>query len=291
MPGSVCDTGVVTRRMLDDAAAILARAGVESPRLDAELILAEAAHTSRARLIAGMAVIDDSIRRRFARMLDRRAAREPLAYILGHKEFYSLELEISPAVLIPRPGTEALVTAALSFLKSMTEPRVLDIGTGSGAIAIAIAANAPGARVVATDISADAIAIAERNADRLVLHSRIEFHRADCFDTSGDGPPLGRFDLIASNPPYIRDGEIDRLQPEVSRYEPRVALAGGADGMSFYRRIVNESRDYLVPGGAVMVEIGEGQSAPVMTMFRAAGFANTTVLNDLGGMLRVVIAR
>jgi release factor glutamine methyltransferase len=276
--------------MLEEAAAALARAGVDNPRLDAELILCAAAHRERAALLAGMVEVEDAARRRFGAMIARRAAREPLAYILGRREFYSLEFEVTPAVLIPRPETETLVAAALDFLDERPGARVIDIGAGSGAIALAIAVNAPDIQALAADISADALAIAARNAERLAMRERIELRRTDCFDPLDGGEPLGRFDLIVSNPPYIRAADVDSLQPEISLHEPRLALDGGIDGLDFYRRLAGGARAHLAPDGALMVEIGDGQSRAAMDLFRAAGFAPVSVRADLAGIPRVVAA-
>jgi release factor glutamine methyltransferase len=284
-------SGQTARGLLSEGADSLARTGVENPRLDAELILCAAANCDRPALIAGTASIDDAVARRFAAMIGRRAAREPLAYIVGRREFYSIEFELSPAVLIPRPETEALVAAALDFLATRPDPSVLDIGAGSGAIALAIARNARDARVTAVDISADALAIARRNADRLGLRDRVELRRADCFDPLDGGEPLGRFDLIVSNPPYIRDGDIDLLGPEISRYEPRLALDGGADGLDFYRRIAGEAPVHLAADAALMVEVGDGQSKAVMELLGGGGFASTRAIPDLAGIPRVIVAR
>jgi release factor glutamine methyltransferase len=283
------DSAGEIRRLLEDASEALAAAGVENPRLDAELILAQAAQASRPSLISGLVKLGDFARNRYAAMLQRRAAREPLAYILGRKEFYSIEFEVTPAVLIPRPETETIVAAALEFLASRKAARVLDIGTGCGAIAIAIAANAARAQVLATDISSNALEVARRNAAR--LGSRADFRRADCFDVIDGGEALGRFDLVVSNPPYVCDREIDCLQPEISRFEPRHALAGGTDGMNFYRRIVRGIRDYLAPDGALIVEVGDSQSGAVADIFRAAGLPAITTLADLTGVPRAVRAQ
>jgi release factor glutamine methyltransferase len=276
------------RRLIDDAAATLAGAGVENPRFDAELLMAQAAGVSRAALLANFVTADDCIEMRYAELIRRRAAREPAAYILGHREFYSLEFEVSPAVLIPRPETETLVETAIKFIAAFQNCRVLDLGTGSGAIALAIAANAPAARVVATDVSATALEVAHRNTRRLGLDARVELRRADCFKVIDGGSPLGRFDLIVSNPPYVREGDLADLQPEIGCYEPHIALAGGADGPEFYRRITHDAPGCLAPGGALMVEIGAGEAPAVAALFRAAGLARVRLMNDLGGNPRVI---
>jgi release factor glutamine methyltransferase len=242
-------------------------------------------------LLAGAAPLDDAAARRFTAMLARRTAHEPLAYILGRREFYSIDIEVTPAVLIPRPETETLAAAAIDFLKTRADACALDIGTGSGAIALALALDVPTSRVMAVDISADALMVARRNAQRLGLADRIELRRADCFDAADGGKPLGRFDLIVSNPPYVRAGEIDRLAPEISRYEPRLALDGGADGLHFYRRLARDARRHLMAGGALMVEIGEDQAERVMALLRAAEFASLKMIPDLAGRPRVISAR
>jgi release factor glutamine methyltransferase len=274
------------RPLIEAAEQILRQAGVESPRLDAELLLAAAAGVTRIELLSRIVAVDETARDRFAQLVARRAAREPLAYILGRKEFYSLELEVGPGVLIPRPETEILVEVSLEELGRRGDPRVLDVGTGSGAIALAIAVGAPDAHVVATDVSASALAVARRNVERLGMAGRVEIRLADCFMDGGE--PLGRFDLIVSNPPYVRDGEIEGLQAEVSRYEPRVALAGGTDGLDFYRLLSRAARQHLTEGGKIAVEIGAGQAADVAAIFRSSGFSEIIMRKDLCGIPRVV---
>ncbi len=276
---------------IDRAARRLAASGVESAWLDAELLMAAAAGVTRAEILSGGAVLSSETLARFDAMLARRTKREPLAYIVGHKEFYSLDFEVSPAVLIPRPETELAVTAALEAIELVRDPRVLDIGTGSGAIAIAIAANAPAARVTATDISPRALALAARNAVRHRVADRVSFRRADRFEVLDAEPPLGRFDLIVSNPPYIDDGALAGLEPEVRGYEPHVALAAGSDSLNFFRAIASGARVHLGGGGELIVEVGAGQAAAVAQIFDRAGLRVVSVLDDLAGLPRVVRAR
>ncbi len=273
---------------IDAAARTLAQAQVENPRLDAELLIAEAAGVTRANLFAGSIDLDDEAQRRFEALVRRRAAREPLAYITGRKEFYSIEFEVAPAVLVPRPETETIVDLALKFAAERRNCRLLDIGTGCGAIALAVASNAPGVRVVATDISADALAIAHRNAIRLGLESRARLIHADCWDTLDGGEPLGRFDIVVANPPYVCESEMARLEPEIRDFEPRVALDGGPDGLNFYRRIAAGLGDHLFDSGAVILEVGKGQAAAVAAMLQAAGCVDVSVSNDLSGIPRAV---
>lgn len=284
---------------IDTAARRLAASGVESAWLDAELLMAAAAGVTRAEILSGGALLSSETIARFDAMLARRTKREPVAYIVGHKEFYSLDFEVSPAVLIPRPETELAVATALEAIERMRDPRVLDIGTGSGAIAIAIAANAPDARVTATDISADALALAARNASRHRVADRVTFRRADCFEVVDGEPPLGSFDLIVSNPPYIEDGALAGLEPEVRGYEPRAALGAGSDSLSFFRRIASGARAHFSGNGSddgasrgeLIVEVGAGQAAAVAQMFEQAGLRVVSVLDDLAGLPRVVRAR
>jgi release factor glutamine methyltransferase len=268
----------------------LIRAGVEAARLDVELMMAEAAGVSRSSLLAALADPDEPALRSFEAMVIRRAAREPLAYILGRREFYSLDLDVTPSVLVPRPETETVVSVALEGLAKNPRADVLDIGTGSGAIAIAIAVNAPGAHVVAVDVSSAALEVARGNAARLGVSSRIDFCRADCFDAADKDRPLGMFDVIVSNPPYIPDPEIEKLEREVRDYEPRIALSGGFDGLEFYRKIATPALDHLKTDGSLIVEIGYNQYAEVTEILRDAGFERIDGRKDLAGIVRVVIA-
>jgi len=277
--------------LLADASHRLAEAGIDSARLDAELLLAASASVSRESVVMARLVPDPKILARFEALLARRLAREPLAYIVGRKEFYSLEFEVTPAVLIPRPETETLVAASLRTLELNSPSRVLDLGTGSGAIAIAITANAPEAHVVATDISAAALEVAKRNAMRIGVASRVEFRRADLFGPLDGGSTLGRFDLIVSNPPYVEEGAEASLAPEIREYEPRLATISGPDGLRFYRRIAADAVAHLAESGVLMVEIGAGQAAAVASLFSGAGMQVFDVLNDLAGIERVVVAR
>jgi release factor glutamine methyltransferase len=271
------------------ASARLVGAGVQSARLDAELLMVAAAGVSRAAIIANAARIDAGVLDRFEAMVARRAAREPLAYIVGRREFFSLEFAVRPGVLIPRPETEAVVEAALDFLRARPAASVLDIGTGTGAIAIAIAANAPAARIVAVDVSKVSLEVVSENATRHRCEHRVVFREGDCFSAlDADGAP---FDLIVSNPPYIARPEIAALEPEVRDFEPRLALEGGSDGMDFYRKIAAGLVRWLAPDGEAILEVGMGQAGAVAAMMRGAGCAAAERLRDLAGVDRVVRAR
>jgi release factor glutamine methyltransferase len=275
---------------LHDASSRLARSGIDTARLDAELLMAEAAKVSRAQLVAQTARVDSAVIARFEAMASRRERREPLAYIIGRREFFSLEFDVDSTVLIPRPETETLVRCALDFLSSRPAASVLDIGTGSGAIAIAIVENAPHARLVATDISKASLEIAIRNARRHVWSPRISFLEGDCLAALPESL-RNAFNLILSNPPYIPDGDFASLAPEVVDFEPRQALAGGHDGLEFFRRIGCEVARYLKPDGMLMVEVGDGQAEAVRSIFRDAGLVPTAARTyDLAGVERVVSA-
>ena len=287
-------SGEVARRALeeiDKAARRLTASGIESARLDAELLIAEAAGVTREAAITGSIDLSPATLDKFETMIARREKREPIAYILGRKEFYSLDFEVSPAVLIPRPETEIVVDAALKFIAGAPDARVLDIGTGSGAIAIAIAVNAARAHVTAVDISAGAIAIASRNARRHRVEDRVMFRRADCFDILDGGAALESFELIVSNPPYLDDAEIAALEPDVRGYEPRVALSGGPGGLDVLQRIAGGAGAHLEANGELIMEMGAGHAGDVVRIIVHAGLRVTSVINDLAGQMRVVRAR
>jgi release factor glutamine methyltransferase len=281
------------RDLLADASRRLAAVEIDTAALDAEVMMAAAAGISRVEVIGSQTHPSAKALERFDAMVTRRERREPIAYIIGHREFYSLDIHVTPAVLIPRPETEAVVDAALAVIAG-APPRVatLDIGTGSGCIALAIAANDSASRIVATDLSSEALKVAALNAKRLGLAARIDLRLSDLFDCLADDNfdlPRERFDLIVSNPPYVRDGEA--LPPEVGAYEPAIALYGGLDGLAIYRRIAAAAREHLNPNGTIIVEVGAEQAESVGALFRAAGAMKIETAKDLAGIDRVVIAR
>jgi release factor glutamine methyltransferase len=261
------------RDALDSAVIALTASGCETPRLDAEVLLAAAMGVDRAALIADpRRGVEPEPFREYVR---RRAAREPVAYILGRKGFRRLELEVDPRVLIPRPETEHVVEAALALPRGA---RVVDVGTGSGAIALALADERPDLRVVATDTSVGALAVARANAARLGL--RVEFLEGDLLE-----PVEGPVDAVVSNPPYVRRGEV--LAPEIARYEPAEALYAGVDGLEVVRRLVSA----VAAVGFVAFEVGAGQAREVAALLRAAGFEGVESVPDLAGVARVVVGR
>jgi release factor glutamine methyltransferase len=275
------------REALGAAVDGLTAAGIEDPRLDAELLLGEAMGKGRAALAAepGAAVLPAAARR-FGEMVRRRLRREPVAYILGRRGFRRLELAVDPRVLIPRPETELLVELALE----LRPPRVLDVGTGSGAIALAVADELPDAEVTATDTSPAALEVARANAERLGLTERVRLVEGTLAD-DGDG-----FDLILANLPYVAERDWPSLQPEVTRYEPREALLAGPDGLDAYRTLIPECAPHLSryaeqTRGALAVEVGKEQAPAVAELMRAAGFGEVEVRRDLAGIERVVIGR
>ncbi|MFZ5874926.1 MAG: peptide chain release factor N(5)-glutamine methyltransferase [Nitrospirota bacterium] len=265
---------------------MLAAAGIESPREEADALLSAAVGGPRyaSYLDPGAAVSEDE-HARFVAMARRRAQREPIQYVIGRETFCGLDLAVTPDVLIPRPETEGVVAAALDALGGRERPTVADVGTGSGAIALAVASARPDAVVYAVDRAARALEVARRNARGLGLSDRVRFVEGDWF-----APLIAlgvRVDVLASNPPYVADAEYERLQPEV-RFEPAQALLGGPDGLGFYRRIVSEAGSVLAPGGRVVSELGFGQADAVRTLAERAGFAVERVDDDANGIARVM---
>ena len=280
-----------TEEAIDRASRRLASAGIESSRLDAEVLMAAAAGVTREAIVIGSLALSTETLKKFDAMIARREKREPVAYILGHKEFYSLYFEVTPAVLIPRPETEFVVGTALACIAAKTNARVLDIGTGSGAIAIAIAVNAPSAQITAVDISVDALEVASRNVRRHRVEDRVTIRRADRFDVLDDGAALNSFDVIVSNPPYLDDAEIAALEPEVRAYEPMVALSAGVVGLDILCRIAVAAPLHLANDGELIVEVGARQAHAIAKLVEVAGLRVVSVINDFAGHSRVVHAR
>lgn len=281
----------------------LRAAGVEGPRLDAELLLADAMGVDRAMLVADSAAeVPAPAARAFGEMVRRRLRREPVAYILGRKGFRHIELAVDRRVLVPRPETELLVEVALERRPA----RVLDVGTGSGAIALAVADELPECEVVATDTSPGALEVARANAARLGLADRVRFLEGTLPGREGDDRPSPGagdggagpgFDLVLVNLPYVPERDWAGLQPEVRDWEPREALLAGPDGLDAYRALLPAGDCHFPPIGgemgitpaALAVEVGEGQAGAVGELMRAAGFEAIEVRRDLAGIERVVI--
>ena len=224
---------------------------------------------------------------RIDQYLKRRADREPLQYIRGTQEFYGLEFEVTPDVLIPRPETEMIVEWAIGFLKGEKTTRFLDIGTGTGCIPISILKNSPNANGVAVDISSDALAVAARNAERNGVAERLELIESDLFSNV----PAEKFDLIVSNPPYVPVKDLAHLQPEVRDHEPHVALSDGSSGVSIIERIIRDARHFMLPGGVLLIEMGFGQSERVLEFTSTGGWASAQVESDLQGIPRMLYAK
>ncbi|HXZ27592.1 MAG TPA: peptide chain release factor N(5)-glutamine methyltransferase [Terriglobales bacterium] len=275
------------KQALSGAIEELTATRVGSPRMNAETLLMFTlgcdraylyAHPERKLTAAELARYQDAIR--------QRASGKPAQYITGHQEFWGLDLVVSPAVLIPRPETEHVVETTLELARAWPRPRIVDVGTGSGCIALALARELPQAEICGVDISAEALEIARANAARLQLDERVSFRQSDLLT----GVPHGEgFDLVVSNPPYVSEAEPEKTQREVREFEPKVAVFAGADGLSAYRRLVPQAREVLRDGGWLVVEIGFSMEAPVRALL--AGWSETRVTQDLQGIPRVVAAR
>ena len=260
--------------------------GVENPRLDADVLLSSLLGKERIYLYVHFdQPMEQEELAAFREMVRRRAARVPVAYITGNREFMGMDFQVSPAVLIPRPDTEILVEAATERLKDVQDGRILDIGTGSGAVLVGTLARLAGCSGVGVDISKQALAVAEANAARLLGSGRASFLNADLFP-----PEPALFDAILSNPPYITSGEMAALAPEVLQ-EPALALHGGEDGLDFYRRLMEGGWRYLKPAGFMAVEVGANQARTVSRMAEQAGWKTENIIPDYAGIERVVVVR
>lgn len=255
-------------------------------RLDAETLLMHVLGRDRAYLYAHPdLVLSCSELSRYHAVLERRAAGEPVQYITGHQEFWGLDLVVTPAVLIPRPETEHAVESALGILRSIESPRIVDVGTGSGCIALALASELPHAQVDATDISSDALAIAKINAERLGF--TVTLAQGDSLENYLGRGPI--FDMVISNPPYVGESEADKLQREVRDHEPHCALFGGVQGLDIYRRLAPQAHEVLKPGGWLVLEIGYSQEVSIRELLQ--GWNEVKSVADLQGIPRVVVAQ
>lgn len=277
-------------RIIDWTTDHLKKSGSETPRLDAEILLAHARGCRRIQLyVQYHEALSDEQRKVMRDLVKRRAQHEPVAYLVGHREFFGLDFQTNSAVLIPRPETETLVLELIRLAQERPAPQLLDVGTGSGCIAIAAAKNLPASVVTAIDISSAALAVARANSERLAVAERVEFLEGDLF-----APLVGsgrQFDVIASNPPYIPEGEMESLSDDVRLHEPRHALAAGPKGLDVIERLVRDAGTYLRPGGWLLIEIDPPQSAATCELLTGAGYREVGVLRDAAREDRVVKGR
>ena len=273
------------KKLLDWTTEYFKKFEIEWPHLEAEILLSHSLNIPRIQLYVQFErVLNKEELAEYKKLILRRSKREPIAYITGKQPFMSLDFEVNPSVLVPRPETEKLVETAMETGKQIKDPVIADLGTGSGVIAVSLAKYLPEAKVFATDSSEDAIKIAKSNAVKHGVQDRCEFLVGNLFE-----PLKDKFDIIVSNPPYIKSADIDSLQPEVSKYEPRQALDGGEDGLKYYRLIFQEVDKHLKPGGYLTLEIGFDQAKQVMDL--AEKFKNKKLVKDNAGIERVIIAQ
>jgi release factor glutamine methyltransferase len=267
---------------------------VPDAQLNAQSLLANALGRDRTYLIVNLQrELEDRELAQFAEDLERRSAGEPLQYIIGHQEFYGLEFEVNRDVLIPRPESEMIVEEVIHLFRNHPKPLqqllIVDVGTGSGCLAISLARELAGSLVIANDISRAALAVARRNAIRCGVNDRVAFFEGDLFAAVAARPVA---DFIVSNPPYVAEAEVASLQREVREWEPRVALSDSADGLTFYRRLLQEAPLRLKPGGFLICEIGYSQAEPVRELAnRDAGWQSIEMLDDLQGIPRTIVLR
>lgn len=288
-PESTAESWTV-RRILDWTTAHLTKHGSDSPRLDAEVLLAFARKCERIRLYTNY---EDEVsvpeRALMRELVQRRSKSEPVAYLVGNREFFGLDFYVDQNVLVPRPDTETLVMETVDEAQKLDSPAILDLCTGSGCVAIAVATHCPKSSFLATDISPAALAIAQKNAETNGQSGKIQFLQSDIFDGLSDGR---LFDIIVSNPPYIPDSEIERLEADVRQHEPRLALSGGSDGLVYYRRIIQEAVSYLKESGTLLLEFSpEQESSLVQLLEESKNYPGIRVKADLAGRSRVVIAQ
>ena len=266
-------------------------AGIENPRLEAEILLAHLLKVDRIQLYTRWdEEYPDFPNEEFRTLVSRRSNREPLAYITGQREFWSLDFTVAPGVLIPRPETEFVVEAAVRHL-SRGAARIVDVGTGSGNIAVCLAREIPKARIFALDISEMVLQVASKNAARHQVSGQIMFLRTDLFSAFASNRLSRIIDGVVSNPPYIPSADISALAPDVRIFEPRLALDGGADGLDYYRRLIHESKGVLKPGGWLIMEMGYGQRDALVREAQGCGYEVREIIADYAGIDRVIAAR
>ncbi|MFA6318277.1 MAG: peptide chain release factor N(5)-glutamine methyltransferase [Elusimicrobiota bacterium] len=281
---------VIGRRagdLAESAVSRLSRSRVPEARASIEFIMAEVLGVDRLRArLEGDRVLSPAQRARFLRLTRLRGRRLPLAYVLGHQDFLGLRLKIGPGVLCPRPETEELAEASALLLEKSASRRILDIGTGTGCLALYLAKRFPDARVTAVDISLKALACARANAALHGVAARVRFLKADLFKRPFKLPALGSFDLVVSNPPYVPSARLKGLAAEV-RAEPRLALDGGKDGLNALRAIISAAPGLLVPGGSLLVEMDRVHGRRVRALMQASGFSGVEIIKDLLGNERI----
>ncbi len=284
--GGACEAGVGVGDAVAALARRLAAAGIAEARREARLVVALAMGVEPAVTLGWPERrLDAAAAARLAVLAQRRAAREPYARLAGRRPFWTLDLALSPATLDPRPDSETLIEAALALLPDRSAPlRLLDFGTGSGCLLLALLSEFPEARGIGIDVMPGAVAVARRNAAAAGLAGRAAFAVGDWGGALG-----GTADVIVANPPYICSGDIDSLAPEVARYEPRMALDGGSDGLDAYRRLAGDTARLLRSGGLGLFELGEGQAAAVAHLMSGAGLAVKEIRRDLAGIERVLV--
>jgi release factor glutamine methyltransferase len=274
-------------RLLDWTHQFFLRKKIESARLDAELLLSHVLDCTRIELYTNYdSEVGDADRARFKEFVQRRSAYEPIAYLTGEREFYGLPFSVGPEVLIPRPETEHLVSAAVEFLKDRETSAFADVGVGSGCIAVCIANEVRSTMGVGFDVCSRALDRARENAERNNVADRLTFVESDLLSAS----PIDQFDLIVSNPPYVTDEEWSSLSPDVRDWEPKLALIGGVDGLAVYRKLIPEAAARLRPGGRLLLEIGSRQESEVLELLQATSLRVLPTVRDYGGRDRVVVA-
>ncbi len=287
-PSPAAPAAVTALDYLKRATEFLAARGIANARLDAEVLLADVLGVDRVGVYLNFdRPLSPAEVGGYREVLRRRGKREPLQHVRERQEFYSRDFRCDARALVPRADTETLVEAALEVARALEAPRILELGTGSGILAVTLALELPAATIVATDVSTNALALARENSDRLGAAGRIDFRAGDLFAPAGDET----FDLVVSNPPYVRAGEIAALEPEVRDFDPHGALDGGADGLDVIRRIAREAPARLAGEGALALEIGIGQLGAVEELLREAGFSAVVSRRDLAGIDRAVVAR
>ncbi|HEX4263112.1 MAG TPA: peptide chain release factor N(5)-glutamine methyltransferase [Verrucomicrobiae bacterium] len=274
---------------IQKSAEFLEKKDVESPRLQAELLLAHLLKLPRMKLYLNFErTLTDAETDTYRELIKRRAQREPLQHIVGSTSFCGLEIAVNRSVLVPRPETELLAELGWQFLNNFPDGQALDFGTGSGCIAIALAVKCPAAKIVALDLSPDALDVARQNATANHVAEKTEFLQGDGFAALSKA---STFDLIISNPPYIPTAEIETLDPEVRDFDPRGALDGGTDGLDFYRRFAIEAREFLKPAGKIMLEFGDGQGDSIRGIFEAQKWIVEAIREDYTHRQRILIAK